>query len=218
MSRGLFISVEGGEGAGKTLQCRALVTHLERLGYQTKLVREPGETGLGQRIRKLVLFTKDFTVTPEAEALLFTAARAQLTCEIVRPTLDAGAHVVADRFFDSTLAYQGFGRGADLAGLLAITRFAVADTVPDLTFLLDVPVDVAASRLQKRSPRLDRIESFDRAFHSRVREGYLSLAKKDPKRWLVIDATRPELHVSRLMAARVDEEIERRTTHRIAAH
>ncbi|HKW48779.1 MAG TPA: dTMP kinase [Gemmatimonadaceae bacterium] len=211
IGRGLFISIEGGEGAGKTAQCRALAAHLERRGEAVRVVREPGGTELGEQIRQIVLFTRDLTLTPEAEALLFSTARAQLTREVIRPALEMRMHVIADRFFDSTIAYQGYGGGADLNGLRALTRFAVGETLPDLTFLLDLPIETARARAQQRSDRWDRIEAHDGSFHERVRHGYLAMAREEPSRWVVLDATHPEVEVTHLVMARVDQELERRS-------
>ena len=204
---GLLISIEGGEGAGKTVQCKALVAHLEQRGVPVRFVREPGGTTVGERIRDLLLFTNELSLGVETEALLFCAARAQLTNEVIRPALSAGIHVVADRFLDSTIAYQGYGRGADIQALRAANEFAVGRTVPNLTFLLDIPVKVAAQRIQKRSEQRDRIEAFGSSFHDRVREGYLRLVKEDPVRWVVLDATRPEVELTRLITGRVDDEL-----------
>ncbi len=168
------------------------------------LTREPGGTPLGEKIREVVLHTRELTFSPEAEALLFTAARAQLTRDVIRPALERGAIVIADRFFDSTFAYQGHGRGADLDGLRAITRFAVGDTRPARTFVLDVPVEVAFAR--RRLPaRWDRIEATERSFHERLRAGYLELAAAEPGRVVVIRGDRDEEAVAGDVARAVDE-------------
>lgn len=216
VSAGLFVSIEGGEGCGKTAQARALVAHLERLGVAVQLVREPGGTPLAERIREVLLFARDVPLSPEAQALLFSAARAQLTREVIRPALQRGAHVVADRYFDSTLAYQGYGLGMDLDALRTVTRFAVGNLVPDATVLLDLPPEVGLRRTRQRSDRWDRFEVDDEAFHKRVREGYLELAKRDTKRFILVDATRPEAVVAAEVAREVDELLRRRS--RIAAH
>lgn len=199
----LFLSFEGGEASGKSVQAQRLVARLTAAGHDVLLTREPGGTPLGERIREVVLHTRDLTFTPEAEALLFTTARAQLTRDVIRPALARGAIVIADRFFDSTFAYQGHGRGADLAGLQAITRFAVGDTRPDRTFVLDVPVDVAFAR--RREPaQWDRIEAAERSFHERLRTGYLELAAAEPGRIVVIRGDRDEETVAGDIARAVD--------------
>jgi dTMP kinase len=215
VARGLFVSIEGGEGAGKTVQSRALVSHLEERDASVLYVREPGGTPLGERVRNVVLFTRDINLSPEAEALLFSAARAQLTKDVIRPALDAGTVVVADRFFDSTIAYQGFGGGASRSQLRAVTEFAVGGTVPDLTFLLDLPASLGVARAQRRSERWDRIESQDVEFHERVRQGFLTMAREEPARWIVLDATLTEEEIARRVSARVDQELTRRS-HTIA--
>lgn len=213
---GLFISIEGGEGCGKTVQSRALVASLERRGAAVQLVREPGGTPLAERIREVLLFAKEVPLSPEAQALLFSAARAQLTREVIRPALERGAYVVADRYFDSTLAYQGYGLGMDVDALRAVTRFAVGNLVPDVTFLLDLPAEVGLRRTRQRSERWDRFEADDEAFHKRVRAGYLDLARQEPKRYVVVDATRPEGDVAAEVVRHVDEVLRHRS--RIAAH
>lgn len=180
-----------------------------------QLVREPGGTLLGERIRELLLHARDVNLSAEAQALLFSAARAQLTSEVVQPAVKSGTHVVADRYFDSTLAYQGYGLGADLDGLRAATNLAARGLVPDLTFLLDVPAEEGLARkreLRKRevSDRWDRFEMDDIAFHQRVREGYLELARLEPQRFVIVDARRSEADVAATIAAKLDDVIRRR--------
>ncbi len=145
--RGRFISFEGGEASGKSLQAQRLAAALRARGLDVVLVREPGGTPAGERIREILLHTREVALSPEAQALLFTAARAQLVREVIRPALERGAVVVADRYFDSTIAYQGSGLGADPEGLRAITSFAVGDTIPERTFLLSVMGVEAFSRI-----------------------------------------------------------------------
>ncbi|MGH2499622.1 MAG: dTMP kinase, partial [Candidatus Limnocylindria bacterium] len=147
---GLFLSFEGGEGSGKSVQARALAAWLAESGHEVVATREPGGTPLAEHVRELLLHAADVPLSAEAEALLFSAARAQLVRDVIGPALAAGKIVVADRFFDSTLAYQGHGRGADLAGLAAATRLAVGAVRPDRTFLLDLPVEVALARARGR--------------------------------------------------------------------
>jgi dTMP kinase len=188
---GVFISFEGGEASGKSLQARRLAATLRERGVDVESVREPGGTPAGERMREIFLHAQDVTMSVEALALLVTASRAQLVREVIRPALARGAVVIADRFFDSTLAYQGYAGGADLDGLRALQRFAVGDTVPARTFLLDVPVDVIARRRSADSGRRwDRFEAQGREFHQRLREGYLRLAAAEPRRFVVIDGDR----------------------------
>ncbi len=216
VARGLFVTFEGIEGAGKSVQARALAAHLEGSGEKVQLVREPGGTPLGERIREVLLFARDVPLSAEAQALLFSAARAQLTREVIRPALQVGVHVLADRYFDSTLAYQGYGHGADLDGLRMVTRFAVHDLVPDFTVLLDLPVSDGLRRTRQRSDRWDRFEADAEAFHERVRAGYLSLAEAEPNRFFVVNAQDDEDQLARRIAARVDDVL-RAASSRIAA-
>jgi dTMP kinase len=192
--RGLFLSFEGGEASGKSVQAARLADWLRSQGREAVSVREPGSTPVGERVRDIVLHAQEIPLAPNAQALLYSTARAQLVRDVIRPALAAGKVVIVDRFYDSTLAYQGYGHGADLAGLRAVTDFAVGDTRPDRTFLLDLPAEAAEKRAQTRKPgrAWDRFESEARAFHDRVREGYRELAAAEPRRFVVIDADRPE--------------------------
>lgn len=212
VARGPFISIEGGEGTGKSVQAQALAEHLGRYGLTVRFVREPGGTALAERIRDVLLFAKEVDLSAEAQALLFSAARAQLTREVIQPALAEGTVIVADRYFDSTLAYQGYGHGVDLEGLRAITRFAVGGTVPDITFLLDLPVEIGLARSRARSERWDRFEADDEAFHERVRRGYLALAAAEPRRFVIVDARAPKSDVTRVVTGRVDELLGGRST------
>jgi len=189
---GLFLSFEGGEASGKSVQAQRLAERLRVDGRDVVSVREPGSTPVGERVRDIVLHAQDIPLAPNAQALLYSTARAQLVRDVIRPALGRGKIVIVDRFFDSTLAYQGFGHGADLGQLRAVTHFAVGDTRPDRTFLLDLPVDAAESRAASRKPgrAWDRFEAEARAFHERVREGYLRLAAAEPQRFAVIRADR----------------------------
>jgi dTMP kinase len=186
--RGRFITIEGPDGAGKTLQAERLVAALQARGLVTRLTREPGGTALGERIREILLGPGGPPISPRADALLFNAARAQLVAEVIRPALDAGTIVVGARHADSTLAYQGYGAGVPLAELRALADVAVGDLRPDCTILLDIPAEVGLAR--KTADGVTRFEAaFDLAFHERVREGFLALAAAEPDRWVVIDAT-----------------------------
>lgn len=190
----MFITFEGPEGAGKTTQASALARRLEALGRTVVLTREPGGTELGDRIRALLLPLDGPTMAPRAEALLFCGARAQLVEEIILPALQAGKDVVSDRYADSTLAYQGYGRGLPGDELAAVVNFSTQGVRPDLTILLDLPVEEGLKR-QLSAARWLRFEYEQLAFHRRVRAGYLELARKEPQRWAVIDATRPQREV-----------------------
>ena len=204
---GLFLSFEGGEAAGKSVQAARLADTLGARGHGVVLTREPGGTPFAERIRDVLLHARDVDLAPEAQALLFSAARAQHTRDVIRPALSEGKIVVADRYFDSTLVYQGYGLGADLDGLRAMTRFAVGALVPQRTFLIDVPVAVTLSRLGARSgtARWDRFHGDDRAFYERVRDGYLRLAAAEPGRFVVVDGDRPEETVAADIRRQVDQ-------------
>ena len=188
---GRFITLEGPEGAGKTLQAERLAEALRTRGQVVRLTREPGGTALGEQIRAVVLGgpTGGGGIDPRADALLFNAARAQLVGEVIRPALAAGEVVVCARFADSTLAYQGFGAGLPIAELRSIADVATAGLSPDLTILLDVAPEVGLDR--KAPDARNRFEAgFDLDFHQRVRAGFLELARQEPERWRVIDAGR----------------------------
>ena len=205
MTRGVFLSFEGGEGSGKSLQAKLLTEALAKRGRDVVLTREPGGTAAGERIREIVLHAQEIALSPEAQVLLYSTARAQNVREVIRPALDAGKIVIADRFFDSTRAYQGYGHGVPQAAIQVVTDLAVGDTVPDRTFLLDIPTDIGLGRSGwKARAKWDRFEVLDTDFHERVREGYLRMAAAEPRRWAVINADRDE----RSIAADVLREID----------
>lgn len=181
MRRGRFIVFEGGEGSGKSTQAALLASRLGAVA-----TREPGGTEVGARIRAIVLDTGLGALDPRAEALLMAADRAQHVAEVVAPALARGEDVVSDRFAGSTLAYQGFARGLDLDALAHISAWATGGLEPDVVLLLDVPGEVAVSRM---GLTLDRMEAAGHDFHRRVADGYRALAAADPKRWVVLDGT-----------------------------
>ena len=174
--------MEGGEGSGKSTQAALLAARLDAV-----LTREPGGTATGERIRALLLDPGLPPVDVRTETLLLLAARAQHVAEVIRPAVEAGRDVVCDRFSGSTLAYQGWGRGLAIEPLRAVVEWAAAGRQPDLTVLVDVPLEVARARLATSSP--DRLEGLDEAFHRRVREGFLSQAESNPDGWVVVDGT-----------------------------
>lgn len=183
----LFITLEGPEGGGKSSQAVQLVEHLREQGYDVLHSREPGGTSIGEQIRG-VLFSLDNTLMhPRTEFLLFSAARAQHVNEVILPQLNEGRVVVCDRFFDASLAYQGYGHELDLDSLRSITTFATGGLTPDLTLLLDLPVEEGLKR-REQDGDWNRLDDYDLEFHHRVREGYLAMAASDPERWVVIDA------------------------------
>ena len=188
--RGIFISFEGVDGCGKSTQIKELRRRLRSLGDKIVLTREPGGTLLGEDIRRILQRTSDTPKIGErAELLLFTASRAQLVEETLEPSLKEGRHIIADRFLDSTTIYQGVARGLDPATVTQINRFAVGKCLPDVTFLMDIAPGDSRSRLEARAGEpLDRFEKLPDSFFNDVREGYLKLAKAEPKRFVVIDA------------------------------
>ena len=197
--RGKFITFEGPEGGGKTTQAKRLIQRLREAGYEVVYTREPGGTELGEAIRGILQHDKIAEpLCAESEVYLFEASRAQLVRRVILPALDEGKIVICDRFADSTTAYQGHGRGFGAETMIAINDFAVGKAVPDLTFLLDVEISKSFERLAARQKELfekaDRIEREERDFHERVRQGYLELAARFPKRFRTIDAAR-EPHI-----------------------
>jgi dTMP kinase len=186
--RGVFITLEGPEGAGKTIHAKRLAAALGAADREVVLTREPGGTALGEQVRSIVLGSGS-AIDPRADALLFNAARAQLVAEVIQPALARGAVVICARIADSTLAYQGYGAGRPLDELRSIAAIATGGLTPDRTILLDVPVETGLER--KTGDDRNRFEAaFDLAFHRRVRDGFLDLARLEPARWRVIDATR----------------------------
>lgn len=186
---GLFITLEGPEGAGKSTQLARLVARLQGAGVAHTVTREPGGTPLGTRVRE-VLLDPELTIDPLPEFLLYSASRAQLVLNVIRPALGRGEVVVCDRYADSSLAYQGFGRGLGEDLLQDITRAATGGLTPDLTVLLDLDPAVGLRRAAERGGNPDRLERADFAFHQRVREGFRTLAAHEPTRFLLLDATR----------------------------
>jgi dTMP kinase len=199
----LFIAFEGGEGCGKSTQAKALWKKLSLLGIPTELTHEPGGTTLGNELRHLLKRKRQDTISPEAELLLFAASRIQLISEVIRPKLREGKVVICDRFADSTTAYQGYGRGIDLANIKAINELSTQSIKPDLTILLDTSTQKGLSR--KQSKMKDRFETEEIAFHNRVRDGYLRLAAQEPERWLVIDATLTKAKIGKIIWDRVNQ-------------
>ena len=198
--RGLFVTFEGGDGAGKSTQLAALAERFHDAHRSVVTCREPGGTALGERLRE-ALFARSDGPTPAAELLVFAAARAQLVEEVIRPALTSGAVVLCDRFADSTVAYQQFGRGLDAAVVAAVNAAATGGLTPDLTVLLDMPARDALVR--NHGGETDYMERLDLDFHERVRAGYRELATGAPERWLVLDATRPAGEITRDVWSRV---------------
>jgi dTMP kinase len=197
----LFVTFEGGEGCGKSTQSRLLFKRLQQLAIPSILVHEPGITELGKKITKLLKWSKDIKISPIAELMLFNASRAQLVEEVIRPNLKKGEIVICDRYADSTTAYQGYGRGIDLKTVTAVNSTGMQGILPDLTILMDIDVEAGLKRKKDKKP--DRFEAEKIGFHKRVREGYLKLAKAEPKRWLVIDALKSKEEISGIIWRRL---------------
>jgi dTMP kinase len=191
----MFVSFEGPDGSGKTTQVRLLCQALEEQGADVVQTREPGGTAIGEQIRDVLHDVANEALVPKAEALLYSAARAQHVTEIIRPALDRGAIVVSDRYAESTLAYQGYGHGLALEMLEQITDFATEGIYPDLVIYLDLAAAEGLGRKQRDRQQgrgeWNRMDQQALAFHRRVRQGYLEMAQQDSGRWLILDASRP---------------------------
>ena len=188
-ARGKFITVEGGEGAGKSTQVALLVSALGRAGIAALATREPGGSPGAEAIRQLLLQGESERWDAVGETLLFFAARRDHVARTIEPALAAGRWVICDRFTDSTIAYQGYGRGLPLDQLAALQRFALDGFVPDLTLILDFPIAEGLARAARRAGAADRFERLDREFHQRLRDGFLAIAEAEPERCAVIDAS-----------------------------
>ncbi len=206
-----FITFEGIEGSGKTTQIRLLMAWFQETGRQALLTREPGGTHIGEQVRDILLDRKNTEIMPEAEILLFSAARAQIVRELIRPRLEEGWIVVCDRFADSTLAYQGYGHGLPLEDLMGITQFATGGLWPDLTIYLDLEVETGLRRKAATPEEWNRMEAKEVAYHRRVREGYQALAAQNQERWLILDANQSVAHIQAQIRERVAEKLMLRT-------
>jgi dTMP kinase len=184
----MFITLEGPEGSGKSTQLPPLAAYLQEAGYSVVISREPGGTAIGNQVRACLHDVNNTEMEPTTEFLLYSASRAQLVREVIRPALAEGKIVLCDRYADSSIAYQGYGRDLDLGDLRKITEFTTGGLKPDLTFLLDIDVKEGLSRRISGAEEMNRLDLEAIAFHERVREGYHELAALDPQRWVLIDA------------------------------
>jgi dTMP kinase len=184
----MFITLEGPEGSGKTSHVPPLVEYLREQGYTVFPTREPGGTSIGEQIREVIHDLKNVEMHPRTETLLYQAARAQIVEQVIRPRLEAGEIVISDRYFDSTIAYQGYGHRQDLAQVRALVQYATGGLVPDLTVLLDVDIEAGLKRKAENGSEWNRLDAYTLDFHQRVRAGYLEMAGAEPKRWVVLDA------------------------------
>jgi dTMP kinase len=183
----MFITLEGPEGSGKTSHIPYLVEYLREKGYTVFPTREPGGTSIGEQIREVIHDLKNVEMDPRTETLLYQAARAQIVEEVFKPRLKAGEIVISDRYYDSTIAYQGYGHQQDLRQVRALVKYATGGLVPDLTVLLDMDVEEGLRR-KKKDKEWNRLDAYTVDFHQRVRAGYLEMVKAEPNRWVVVDA------------------------------
>ena len=199
--QGVFIAFEGGEGTGKSTQSKLLKKWLEKEGEEVVLSREPGGTDLGQGLRKILLGHETGAISPRAEALLYAADRAHHVFSLIRPALDRGDVVITDRYFDSSIAYQGAGRVLEPNEVARISRWATESLFPTLTIIIDMPADVGLGRLKSR----DRLEAEPLAFHERVRNEFLQIAAMDPERYLIVDGLQEIDDIHEQIISRVGE-------------
>lgn len=185
----MFITLEGPEGSGKSMQIPDLADFVREQGFEVLTTREPGGTFIGDQIRQVIMRMDNTMMHPNTEILLFCAARAQIVAEVIRPALNRGMVVISDRYADSTLAYQGYGHGLDLSILKVILNFATGGLTPDLTLLLDVDVEEGLNRRKTGGGEWNRLDAQQVEFHKRVREGYHQMSAADRGRWQVIDAS-----------------------------
>jgi dTMP kinase len=200
-SRGFFITFEGCEGCGKSTQTRLLCNRLQHNKIATVLTQEPGGTSLGNKVRSLLKVKRNIDISPLAELFLFNSCRSQLVADVINPALDSGKVVICDRFADSTLVYQGYGRGLDLKLITSVNAIATGGLEPDLTVLLDTDPELGLQR--KRNSADDRFEAENIAFHCKIRDGYLNLAQKKPGRWLVVESGQTIAHISDIIWDRI---------------
>jgi dTMP kinase len=206
----MFITLEGPDGGGKTTQIHLLRDALEAAGHDVLLTREPGGTNIGDQVRAVLHDVENTEMVATAEILLYSASRAQLVAQVIRPALANGKIVLCDRYADSTMAYQGYGRGLDLEALSVITRFATGGLLPDLTILLDLQPEIGLRRRQVGGGELNRMDQQALEFYQRMRAGYFKLAEADPERWVRVDAAGSVEQVAEVVLAVVLRELERR--------
>jgi dTMP kinase len=202
----MFITLEGPEGSGKTLQLPKLADYLRQSGFDVLATREPGGTSISEQIRTILHNLENKEMNPRTEILLFQASRAQLVEQVVRPHLAKGGIVICDRYADSTLAYQGYGHQIDIESLRVLVNFATGGLKPDLTLLLDVDVETGLRRKELKG-EWNRLDAYDLEFHQRVHQGYLQLVHSEPERWVVIDASQSPTQVQNEMRKVVIERL-----------
>ena len=193
----MFITFEGSEGSGKSTQVKLAAEYLRSLKYEVAVSREPGGTAIGEQVRACLHDVNNKNMTAEAEVLLYSASRAQYVKEVIVPALESGAIVISDRYADSSIAYQGYGRGLDLEALKRITRFATSGLKPDLTILLEIDVTAGIERREFGGAEMNRMDLQTKSFYERVEKGYKALVAAEPERWVIIDANQPKEIVQR---------------------
>ncbi len=210
MKRGFFITIEGGEGAGKSTQTELLVRQLQAASHQVVVTREPGGTRIGEQIRAITHNPANAEMDAATEAYLMAASRAQHVREIIAPALNEGNIVVSDRYVDSSIAYQGYGRKLGEDVVTALNSLAVNGILPDMVLFLDVPYETGMARIEKEGKVKDRLDMQERDFYDRVQEGYLTLAKKFPNRYVVVDATKSIEEVASVIWKTVGDALNKR--------
>ena len=203
----MFVTFEGSEGSGKSTQIELLAASLRAQDFAIVTTREPGGTSIGEQVRDCLHDVKNTRMTAAAEVLLYSASRSQLVKEVIMPALAQGQIVLSDRYADSTLAYQGFGRQLDLETLVRITEFATGGLIPDMTLFLDVDVKAGLARRTVGQAEINRMDLQEIAFYERVRTGYLTLANQEPDRWIIIDANRPVDELQASIRALMEERL-----------
>lgn len=206
MAKGIFITLEGPDGSGKSTQIELLSEYLRKKGYDIILTREPGGTVVSEEIRKVILNPELKEMKDMTELLLYASARAQLVGEVIKPALEQNKAVISDRFIDSSAVYQGIGRGLGVETVYEVNRYALQGVFPDLTFLLDLDAEEGIKR-KKQQAELDRMEQQDLAFHQRVAMGYREIAKRDPKRIISLDGTLPREVICDMIREKVEEKL-----------
>ena len=184
----MFITLEGPEGSGKTSHIHHLVEYLSERGHIVFSTREPGGTSISEQIRDILHDLKNAEMHPRTETLLYQAARAQIVEQVIKPRLDVGEIVISDRYYDSTIAYQGYGHQQNLEQVRALVKYATGGLVPDLTVLLDLDVEVGLQRKKKNNAEWNRMDDHEVQFYQRVRAGYLEMVKQEPNRWVIVDS------------------------------
>ena len=203
----MFITLEGPDGSGKTSHMQPLAEWLAGQGYRVYTAREPGGTPISEQIRNIIHNLENTEMHPHTETLLYQAARAQIVEQVIRPKLVEGWIVLCDRYADSTLAYQGYGHQQNPDEVRALVRYATGGLVPDLTLLLDVDVETGLARRQQGGGEWNRLDAYQIEFHQRVREGYLELARQEPERWVLVDASQPWMKVQEALRKVISKQL-----------